>query len=34
MRYEHGGAGLIRDGEGELPYPDNPLETLNRKGRP
>jgi ferredoxin-type protein NapG len=37
MRYEHGGRGLIQEGTapgpGEAaPIPDNPLETLNRKG--
>jgi ferredoxin-type protein NapG len=30
MRYEHGGRGLIE--EGETPFPDNPLDTLNRGG--
>ncbi len=32
MRYEHGGRGLIEDGAEEVPFSDNPLDTLNRKG--
>lgn len=31
MRYEHGGQGLIQDG-GEVPIPENPLDTLNQGG--
>jgi ferredoxin-type protein NapG len=35
MRYDHGGEGLIIEGNdaGAAPYPANPLDTLNRKGR-
>ncbi len=32
MRYEHGGQGLIQDGGGEVPFSDNPLDTLNKQG--
>ena len=32
MRYEHGGEGLIREPGAEVPFSDNPLDTLNRKG--
>jgi len=32
MRYEYEGKGLIRESEADLPFPDNPLDTLNRKG--
>lgn len=31
MRYEHGGEGLIREPAAESPFPDNPLDSLNRK---
>jgi ferredoxin-type protein NapG len=32
MRYDYGGAGLIREESGEPPFPEDPLRTLNRKG--
>jgi ferredoxin-type protein NapG len=32
MRYDHGGEGLIE--EGEVPFSSNPLDTLNRDGPP
>jgi ferredoxin-type protein NapG len=32
MRYEHGGQGLIDEGAAEVPFSDNPLDTLNRQG--
>jgi ferredoxin-type protein NapG len=32
MRYDHGGEGLIRDPAQDVPFSDNPLDTLNRKG--
>lgn len=31
MRYEHGGEGLIMDEKADVPFSDNPLDTLNRK---
>ena len=35
MRYEHGGAGLMPDGDGgSTPFSADPLETLNRRGGP
>ena len=32
MRYEHGGQGLIEDGADAVPFSDNPLDTLNKRG--
>ena len=32
MRYEHGGQGLIQDGLEEVPFSDDPLDSLNRQG--
>jgi ferredoxin-type protein NapG len=34
VRYEHGGRGLIEEGAQQVPFSDNPLDTLNRKGAP
>jgi ferredoxin-type protein NapG len=30
MRYEHGGKGLIQGGGDEVPFPDDPLDSLNK----
>ena len=32
MRYDHGGEGLIPGPDRGVPFPDDPLDTLNRKG--
>ena len=32
MRYDHGGEGLIQEPAQDVPFSDNPLDTLNRKG--
>lgn len=32
MTYDHAGEGLIEDGGGAVPFSDNPLDALNKKG--
>jgi len=32
MKYDHAGEGLIEDSDGAVPFSDNPLDSLNKKG--